>query len=133
MQIHTATKYLAQFFSQHDELNVSNSRLWFELHQHINVAVWTEIRAQHRAEQRQLTDVMPLAKAADRLLNIGKVYVLRIHAKTFFSLQIIILSAVYVSSIATFDLLSITQNADLPENQKVGICATATSHRVLES
>lgn len=42
---------------------------WLELHQHIYVAIWPEVIAQHRAEQRQLADGMTFAEVSDGFLR----------------------------------------------------------------
>lgn len=42
-----------------------------ELNQHVNVAIWAEILLQDRPEQRQLPDMVALAKCCQALLIKG--------------------------------------------------------------
>ena len=40
-----------------------------KLHEDVNVAVWTEVVTEHRTEQREATNVVPLAELRDLIVG----------------------------------------------------------------
>ncbi len=59
-------------------LNAHEAQAWhvagLEFHQHVNIALWTEIVAKHRTEQREPPDVMPSAECRHGVTVDGEVW-----------------------------------------------------------
>jgi hypothetical protein len=68
MQVDGAPEHVAQLTLQVDELEQADVRLGLELDQHVDIALGTEVRAEHRAEEGQAVDVVAPAEASQPLL-----------------------------------------------------------------
>ena len=62
-----ASEQGAQLLLEIEEREEPGGLARLELHEHVHVAVETQVIAKHRAEQRQATNMPPLAEGGDRI------------------------------------------------------------------